>query len=141
MNIQTAKLDALEACFQELFASTHSEFLDGTVKVRIERLGFQIFELRGLSPRVDAETMRLIELDKIAALSDSIPDRVPAEGIGRMALARKVCSAKTRHRFEPALQRAIDGELVEVEEGRIKRVDCCPLCNNISDSRKLHGTA
>ena len=70
------------------------------------------------------EVLEVDELRKIAALSDAIVDRVAltADGIGRGALACKVCSGKTRHRFAPALERAVDGGLVVVEEGRVKRV-------------------
>lgn len=68
------------------------------------------------------EVLEVDELRKIAALSDAIADRVPADGIGRGVLSTKMCSGLTRHRFEPALQRAIDAGLVVIEEGRVKRV-------------------
>lgn len=59
------------------------------------------------------------ERQKVARLADSIIRQTPEEGIGRGALSRRVTSKETRHRFEEALQQAVDRGAVQSDEERV----------------------
>jgi hypothetical protein len=71
---------------------------------------------RGESEHV-AETAK--ERRAIDDLSKRIIARVPPEGVGRRELMKALTSSSTRHRFEPALERAIESGRVRIDDGRL----------------------
>lgn len=62
------------------------------------------------------------ERQKIARLRDSIIAKVPDEGVGRNALRKAVCSSDTKHRFDAALEAAVqDGKVQVSADGLVQR--------------------
>jgi len=73
---------------------------------------------RGESEHV-AETVK--ERRAVDDLAKRIIERTPADGIGRRDLMKSLTATKTRHRFGPALERAIESGHIGLTDGRVVR--------------------
>lgn len=75
-------------------------------------------EARGVGEAISesAKERRLV-----AELSARIVERVPPDGVGRMELKRTLTSSTTRHRFDAALDLAVDNGFLVVDDGRITK--------------------
>lgn len=77
-------------------------------------------QLRGQAEAISESEQ---ERHAIAEMAQRILNRIPAgnEGVGRADLRRAVANSKTRHRFDPAVDRLVADGYVTLDEGRIRR--------------------